>query len=99
MPRLDRQTIQKLKTRLDELPQREPLRPYDLIVQLAESFSAARTRGYDIGDLVQVLKEEGIHLTRNTVRNYLSRARATRPTASSIVARATTVVNQTHLRR
>jgi hypothetical protein len=75
MKKLDTQVLQILKLRLEDLPPREHLRPYDVIAQLAETISATRTRGYDIGDLVDVLADVGIKLSRNTVRNYLSRAR------------------------
>lgn len=75
MKKLDTQILQKLKGRLEEMPPRQHLRPYDVIAELAESISGVRSRGYDLDDLVTVLSDVGIKLTRNTVRNYLSRAR------------------------
>jgi hypothetical protein len=78
MKKLDTQVLQKLKLRLEDLPPRKDLRPYDVIAELAETIADTRSRGYAIGDLVAVLAEAGITLSRNTVRNYLSRARRAR---------------------
>lgn len=79
MKKLDVTTLQTLKTRFDALPHQHKLRPYEVIAELAETISDARHRGYDLDDLVAVLGEAGIRLSRNTVRNYLSRARRDRP--------------------
>jgi hypothetical protein len=75
MRKLDTNTLDALKARLDELPVRHRLRPFELIAQLSETLATARSRGYDLDDLVALLAEAGVTLSRNTVRNYLSRAR------------------------
>jgi hypothetical protein len=99
MKKLDAQVLQKLKIRLEGLPPREHLRPYDVIAELAETITDTRSRGYDIGDLVAVLADAGITLSRNTVRNYLSRARrnrapaerSARPVASNVTSEQASV--------
>jgi hypothetical protein len=69
-------TLQRLKAQLEHLPPRQTLQPYDVVAQLAETISSAQSRGYSIDDVVAMLNAAGIKLARNTVRNYLSRARA-----------------------
>jgi hypothetical protein len=86
MKKLDADTLHALKTRLAKLPTRQNFRAYDVVVELAETMSAARARGYEIDDLVMMLAEAGIKLSRNTVRNYLSQARRNRP----VIGRTTT---------
>jgi hypothetical protein len=94
--KIEAATVRKLKEQLEELPQRETLRPYDVIAQLAETIASTQGRGYDIDDVMAVLHASGIELARNTVRTYLSRALAqhaprntqTSPTATSSLAEA-----------
>lgn len=87
MKKLDTIALQELKTQLEELPTRQTLRPYDVIAQLADTISGVRNRGYDIDDLVAVLNNAGIALARNTVRNYLSKARNARGDVGPNVAK------------
>lgn len=75
MKKHDANTLQTLKTRFGALPHQHKLRPYDVIAALTNEISEARDRGYDLDDLVGLLADAGIRLSRNTVRNYLSRAR------------------------
>jgi hypothetical protein len=78
MTKIDTNTVARIKQRLEALPPRQPMRPYDLIAQLTDSVSDSLERGYDIDQLMSLLEEEGIKLARNTVRNYLSRAKKDR---------------------
>jgi hypothetical protein len=74
MKKLDERDAQTIIARIAEFPSRHKLRPYDVIARAAETFSNAQRRGCDIDDLMPVLRDMGITLARNTVRNYLSRA-------------------------
>ena len=74
MKKLEERDAQTIISRIEEFPSRRKLRPYDVIARAAETFSNAQRRGCDIDDLMPVLRERGITLARNTVRNYLSRA-------------------------
>lgn len=67
-------TLETLKAEIEKLPPRRQLSPYEVVAELAESISGARTRGYDIDHIVTMLRAAGINLARTTVRNYLSRA-------------------------
>jgi hypothetical protein len=78
MKKLDSDAFQKLKSQFEGLPPRQTLRPADVIAQLVETISGAQARGYEIDDVMAMLHAAGITLARNTVRNYLSRARAAR---------------------
>jgi hypothetical protein len=82
MKKLDATTLHTLKIRLGELPPLQRLRPYDVIAELADTMSEVRSRGYDLDDLVTLLTESGVTLSRNTIRNYLSRARRHRSQAA-----------------
>jgi hypothetical protein len=75
--KVDASAVQKMKAQFEEMPTRERLRPYDVIAQLAETIVTTQGRGYDVDDVMAVLRASGIELARNTVRTYLSRALAT----------------------
>lgn len=89
MKKFDADAVQQLMARLEELPERRTLRPYDLIAQIEGQLSRVQGRGYDLDDLMAVLHEFGLELARSTVRNYLSRVRAThrkKPAPSEVTA-------------
>lgn len=75
MKKLNEEAIEQLSTRLKALPEQRKHGPFDVIVRLEHELSTAQGRGYDLDDLMTVLRESGIELARSTVRNYLSRAR------------------------
>lgn len=72
--KVDASAVQKMKAQFEEMPTRERLRPYDVIAELAETIVTTQGRGYDVDDVMAVLRASGIELARNTVRTYLSRA-------------------------
>lgn len=76
MKKPDTTTLQNVIARLEALPDRPRLSTYDLIAQLSTTISKTTGRGYDIDDIVTILRESGVKLARSTVRSYMSRARA-----------------------
>lgn len=82
MTKFDTSTVALIKERLDALPARRPLRPYDLIEQLLEEIGQARSRGYGTEHLRELLQESGVVLTDNTLRNYIARARRAKAVAA-----------------
>lgn len=95
MKHVDDQVLDALKLHVKQLPARRKLRPYDVVAELAELYAGARTRGYDLDDLVRALERHGIKLTRTTVRNYLSRARASRPRDNTTITPAASALTLT----
>lgn len=87
--KIDASAVQKMRAQLEEMPPRERLRPYDVITQLAETIVSTQGRGYDVDDVMTVLRASGIELARNTVRTYLSRALATRARRRSGLSQTT----------
>ena len=76
MRRVQDHVLEDLKEHVDKLPPRRNLRPYDVVAEMLERYTHSRARGYDLDDFVNTLERHGIKLSRTTVRNYLSRARA-----------------------
>jgi biotin carboxyl carrier protein len=76
MKKFDTNTADELVTRLREKPARQTLTPFELIKRIHEQLSSAQGRAIDLDELMGELRDAGLTLKRNTVRNYLSRARA-----------------------
>jgi hypothetical protein len=76
MKKFDPNTADELVTRLLEKPARQTLTPFELIKRIHEQLSSAQERAIDLDELMGELRDAGLTLKRNTVRNYLSRARA-----------------------
>lgn len=87
MKKLDPGQIDALKARIEELPARHNSTPYQVVVQLTETILSARSRGNEIDEVVTLLASSGVRLSRNTLRNYLSRARKERAQLESQSAR------------
>jgi hypothetical protein len=81
--RIAPQTLDELRAHITELSASTPLRPYDAIELTLDSLTEARARGCSLDQIVAALARHGITLSRTTVRNYLSRARAARRRALS----------------
>ena len=77
---ISRTLADKLSQKLEQLPakQKTELTPKEFILENSEQLDSALERGYDYDDLVALLKEDGIKLSKTTLRQYLNEARKTR---------------------
>lgn len=74
---ISRSLADRLSQKLEQLPEKKKteLTPKELIFENAEQLDSALERGYDYDDLVALLKDDGIKLSKTTLRQYLSEAR------------------------
>ena len=74
---ITRSLADRLSQKLEQLPEKKKteLTPKELIFEKSEQLDSALAKGYDYDDLVALLKEDGIQLSKTTLRQYLSEAR------------------------
>ena len=74
---ISRSLADRLSQKLEQLPEKKKteLTPKELIFEKSEQLDSALAKGYDYDDLVALLKEDGIQLSKTTLRQYLSEAR------------------------
>ena len=77
---ISRSLADRLSRKLEQLPEKKKteLTPKELIFEKSEQLDSALAKGYDYADLVAILKEDGIQLSKTTLRQYLSEARKRR---------------------
>ena len=78
MTKIDATALETLRERLQKMPTRTTISPYELVVKLEPAISAARERGQDFEAIAVVLAELGARIKPATIRNYLWRARRVR---------------------
>ncbi len=74
---ITRSLADKFSQKLEQLPEKKKveLTPKELIFENLEQLDDLLKRGYDYNDLVALLKEDGIQLSKATLRQYLREAR------------------------
>jgi hypothetical protein len=72
--------VEAIRTMLSALPRHEPkmLTKQQAIATLASEIAAAQRRGYDAGDLAQLLSGKGIDVNGPMLRHYLRKVRKPR---------------------
>jgi hypothetical protein len=91
MNKVTQQTRDQLRSHVGELPTVRKIRPYDIVMTITDELEQARKRGYSLDDLVEILRSEGVTITRNTLRNYISRARSVSRKAATTASSERTV--------
>ena len=74
-----KEKLANISNKLDALPEvetSETLSNYQSIEHLRKSIKAAMKKGYTLEQIVEVLKEDGIDLKAQTLRNYLTKSGA-----------------------
>lgn len=74
---INRESADRFSQKLEQLPEKPKteLTPKELIFENSEQIDKLLEKGYSYDDLVSILKEEDIHLSKTTLRQYLSEAR------------------------
>lgn len=77
---ISRATADKFSQKLEQLPKKKKteLTTKELIFENSEQLDNVLEKGYDYEDLVAILKEDGIKISKTTLRQYLSEARRDR---------------------
>lgn len=77
---INRSLADKFTQKLEQLPPKKKteLTPKELIAENSMQLDSLLEKGYTYDDLVALLKEEGIQLSRVTLRQYLSESRKNR---------------------
>ena len=77
---IKRSLADKLSQKLEQLPEKKKteLTPKEFIIENAEQLESVLKKGYDYEDLVAILKDDGIKISKTTLRQYLREARKTR---------------------
>lgn len=77
---ISRTLADKFAQKLEQLPEKKKteLTPKELIFENSEQLDDLLERGYDYDDLVALLKDDGINLSKATLRQYLREARKAR---------------------
>jgi hypothetical protein len=80
--------VEAIRTMLSALPRHEPkmLTKQQAIAALASEIAAAQRRGYDAGDLAQLLSGKGIDVNGPMLRHYLRKVRKPRSRPSGHAA-------------
>ena len=77
---ISRSLADKFTQKIEQLPEKKKteLTPKELIFENSKQLDNLLERGYTYDDLVALLREDGIQLSKVTLRQYLSEARKTR---------------------
>lgn len=77
---ISRAAADKFSQKLEQLPEKKKteLTTKELIFENSEQLDNVLDKGYDYEDLVDILKEDGIKISKTTLRQYLSEARRER---------------------
>lgn len=77
---ITREAADKFSRKLEQLPPKKKteLTPKELIFENSQQFDSLLERNYEYDDLVDLLKEDGIQISKATLRQYLSEARKSR---------------------
>ena len=89
---ITREAADKFSRKLEQLPDKKKteLTPKELIFENSQQLDSLLERNYGYDDLVSLLREDGIQLSKTTLRQYLSEARKARDNQER-----TTVARQT----
>lgn len=89
-----KEKLASISNKLDALPEvetSETLSNYQSIEHLRKPIKAAMKKGYTLEQIVEVLKEDGIDLKAQTLRNYLTKSGSkNKKTASGASGRSKT---------
>ena len=77
---ITREAADKFSRKLEQLPDKKKteLTPKELIFENSQQLDSLLERNYEYDDLVALLKEDGIQISKTTLRQYLSEARKAR---------------------
>ena len=77
---ITREAADKFSRKLEQLPDKKKmeLTPKELIFENSQQLDSLLERNYEYDDLVEILKEDGIQISKTTLRQYLSEARKAR---------------------
>ena len=77
---ITREAADKFSRKLEQLPDKKKteLTPKELIFENSQQLDSLLERNYEYDDLIEILKEDGIQISKTTLRQYLSEARKAR---------------------
>lgn len=77
---ITREAADKFSRKLEQLPDKKKteLTPKELIFENSQQLDSLLERNYEYSDLIEILKEDGIQISKTTLRQYLSEARKVR---------------------
>lgn len=77
---ITREAADKFRRKLEQLPNKKKteLTPKELIFENSQQLDSLLERNYEYDDLIEILKEDGIQISKTTLRQYLSEARKAR---------------------
>jgi len=77
---ITREAADKFSRKLEQLPDKKKteLTPKELIFENSQQLDSLLERNYEYDDLIDLLKEDGIQISKATLRQYLSEARKSR---------------------
>ena len=77
---ITREAADDFSRKLEQLPDKKKteLTPKELIFENSQQLDSLLERNYEYDDLVALLKEDGIQISKTTLRQYLSEARKAR---------------------
>ena len=93
---ITREAADKFSRKLEQLPEKKKteLTPKELIFENSQQLDSLLERNYEYDDLIKILKEDGIQISKTTLRQYLSEARKSRNNQDDTTAHLPTSANQ-----
>ena len=93
---ITREAADEFSRKLEQLPDKKKtaLTPKELIFENSQQLDSLLERNYDYEDLIEILKEDGIQISKTTLRQYLSEARKSRNNQDETTAHLPTSANQ-----
>lgn len=74
MPKVDTTALNALSGKIQQLPVRTTISPYEVVKELAPTIHEALARGQDLVAISRLLTTIGVRLAPATIGNYLRRA-------------------------